>query len=64
MSENVEIVGLGARASERTDRIRQKRITFGKSGEERLSRWMGEHAFVVWNTCDDAWPSSIASSGN
>lgn len=31
------------------------RLTFGPEGEARLNSWMGEHAFVVWNPCGNAW---------
>jgi len=32
-----------------------KRMTFGRAGEQRLSRWMDEHAYVVWKVCENAW---------
>jgi hypothetical protein len=31
-----------------------KQLTF-TDGEERLSDWMGENAFVVWMECDEPW---------
>ena len=32
-----------------------KRMTFTKSGEEKLSRWMEENAFVSWITHTEPW---------
>ena len=31
------------------------RVTFGKEGEERLSEWMADNAFVVWMEHDEPW---------
>jgi len=32
-----------------------KRMTFTKSGEEKLSKWMQENAFVIWETHPEPW---------
>lgn len=32
-----------------------RRMTFTKSGEEKLSKWMEENAFVIWETHPEPW---------
>ena len=32
-----------------------KRMTFTKSGEEKLSKWMEENAFVIWEIHPEPW---------
>jgi hypothetical protein len=36
-----------------------KRMTFGKEGEERLTRWMAENAFVTWVIHPRPWDLEI-----
>ncbi len=31
------------------------RLTFGSDGEQRLSDWMAQHAFVTWKTHPEPW---------
>ena len=32
-----------------------KRLTFTASGEDSLSAWMQENAFVCWMVCEEPW---------
>ena len=39
----------------RLHRVGERRYTFGKSGEQALSRWMARNAKVVWSVTDKPW---------
>jgi hypothetical protein len=38
-------------------RVSTTRMTFAKSGEQRLSEWLSKNAFVVWQQEDEPWHS-------